>query len=168
MVLAHIAPLRLPPSTPEWMTVDTLFKSSRDGWIDRGGELEVGGLARFEPEIDLPGPVDYGVAITLQPAEGGMVEPGKRVARVMVMGDSDWMTNELLATGPGNGSFAVNAFRWMVWDDARLSLIGAPTAVRRLALTEEDQGRIRFLVVFLLPLLILISGAAVWASRRGR
>ena len=167
-VLAHIAPLRLPATPPEWMQVDVLFKSSRDGWIDRGGELEVGGLARYEPEFDLPGPVDYAAALTLSPNESGVVEPGNRVSRVMVLGDSDWMSNELLATGPGNGSFAVNAFRWMVWDDARLSLIGAPTAVRRLALTEEDQGRIRFLVVFLLPLLILISGAAVWASRRGR
>lgn len=167
-VLAHIAPLRLPAAPPEWMTVDTVFKSSRDGWIDRGGELEVGGLARYEPDIDLPGPVSYGAAIAVSPNEAGLVEPGNRVARILVMGDSDWMSNELLATGPGNGSFAVNAFRWMVWDDARLSLIGAPTAVRRLALTEEDQGRIRFFVVFLLPLLILISGAAVWASRRGR
>ncbi|MED5372558.1 MAG: Gldg family protein [Myxococcota bacterium] len=167
-VLSHIAPLRVPAQPPEWMTLSTLFKSSRDGWIDRGGELEVGGLARFEPEIDLPGPVTYAVAMELKATEASVVSPGERTARVMVLGDSDWMANELLATGPGNGSFAVNAFRWLVWDDARLSLVGNATAVRRLALTEEDQGRIRFFVVFLLPILILIAGGAVWASRRGR
>jgi hypothetical protein len=164
-VLAHIAPIRMPAERPPWAT--EIFRTSQDGWVDRGGVLEVGGLARYEPEIDLAGPVSYGWGLEVPPG-GGLVNEGKRVARVAVIGDSDLFTNELLQTGPGNATFAVNLARWQVWDDARLSMIGTPTAVSRLALSEQDQGRIRFVSVFLLPGLILLLGGVIWFSRRGR
>ncbi|MCB9745248.1 MAG: Gldg family protein [Alphaproteobacteria bacterium] len=166
-MVAHAAAVRLPEPAPEWMKASEVLTTTRDGWIDKGGELEAG-AAVYEPEIDLAGPVTMAAALELQPQEGSLVNVGKRVARVLIVGDSDLMTNALLAEGPGNTSFAVNAFRWLVWDDARLSMVGRPTRVRRLALTEEDQGRIRWVVLGLLPMLSLVLGAAVWSSRRGR
>ncbi|MCB9760453.1 MAG: Gldg family protein [Alphaproteobacteria bacterium] len=166
-VVAHAAAVRTPEPAPEWMKVTSVLRTTRDGWIDRGGELE-SGSAVYQPEIDLAGPVDMAVALELRPEEGSLVNVGKRVSRVMVVGDADWFTNQLLAEGPGNASFAVNTFRWLLWDDARLSMIGRPTRVHRLALTEEDQGRIRWLVIGLMPMLSVLLGGAVWASRRGR
>ena len=62
----------------------------------------------------------------------------------------------------------MNAFRWLLGDEARLSVVGRPTTVRRLALTAEDRGVIRWVALGLLPLLTLLLGGAVWASRRGR
>ncbi len=162
----HIAPIRMPDPLPEGMRATEVVRTSRDGWIDRGGEVDLG-RPRYEPEIDAAGPVIYGWALELQPG-GGLVNAGKRVSRVLLLGDSDFATDDLLATGPGNATFLVNGFRWLVWDDARLSVIGTPTAVQRLALTEEDQGRIRWVVMGLMPLLILLLGLGVWASRRGR
>lgn len=166
-VLSHVAPVRVPAEKPPWMAMDAVMRTSRDGWIDRGGALERGS-AIYEPEIDLAGPVDMAVALELAPGEGSLINAGKRTSRVLVVGDADVLTNQLLAEGPGNSTFAVNAFRWLLWDDARLSVIGKPTAVRRLALTTEDQARIRWLVMGLLPLLAVVVGGAVWASRRGR
>jgi hypothetical protein len=162
----HIAPVRMPEPLPDSIRATEVVRTSRDGWIDRGGEVDLG-RPRYEPDIDGAGPVTYGWALELQPG-GGLVNEGKRVSRVLVIGDSDWATDDLLASGPGNATFLVNSFRWLVWDDARLSVIGTPTAVHRLALTEEDQGRIRWLVTGLLPLLMMLLGLAVWASRRGR
>lgn len=166
-VLSHVAPVRVPEPLPSWMRTDSVMRTSRDGWIDRGGALERGS-ALYEPSIDLAGPVDMAVALELASGEGSVVNDGKRIARMVVVGDGDVMTNQLLSEGPGNSTFAVNAFRWLLWDDARLSVIGQPTAVRRLALTTEDQARIRWLVIGLMPLLSVALGAAVWASRRGR
>jgi len=167
-VLDHIAGIRLPEEPPEWLRVQEVMKTSRDGWIDRGGKLLVGGGGVYEPDIDLAGPVTFAWALEVQPGGESIVNEGKRVSRILLVGDSDFATNDLLAEGPGNATFAVNAFRWVVWDDARISLIGSPTAVRRLALTESDRNRILWMVLGLFPMLTVLVGAGVWASRRGR
>ncbi|MCP4803887.1 MAG: hypothetical protein GY884_00930 [Proteobacteria bacterium] len=167
-VLDRIAGIRLLDTPPEWLQADAVLKTSRDGWVDRGGKLRVGGGGIYEAEVDLAGPFTYAWALSLQPGGSSIVNEGKRVSRVLLVGDSDFATNGLLAEGPGNATFCVNSFRWLVWDDARISLIGNPTAVRRLALTEDDRQRILWMVLGLFPLLTFLAGAGVWASRRGR
>ncbi len=166
-VLAHIAPLAVQDPAPRWARYRSLLETSRNGWIERGGPF-AGGKPLFQPEVDGEGPAVMAYAVEIQPDEEGLVKPGRRVSRVLVMGDSEWATNALLAEGPGNATFAVNAFRWLLWDDARLSIVGQPTRVRRLALTERDQTLIRWMVLGLMPLFILACGMTVWAGRRGR
>jgi hypothetical protein len=166
-VLAHIAPLAVKDPAPSWARYRSVLETSRNGWIERGGPLD-GGMAVYQPDLDGEGPAVMAYAVELQPDEEGLVKPGKRVSRVLVVGDSDWATNGLLAEGPGNATFAVNAFRWLLWDDARLSIVGQPTRIRRLALTERDQTIIRWTVLGLMPMLVMLVGMAVWASRRGR
>ena len=163
-VVAGAAPVQ--PAVPaiEGVRSSTVLETSRDGWIDRGGELN-GGQAVYEPEIDSAGPVAMAVALDIT-KDSGIVKKG--AARVLVLGDSDVLSNTLLAEGPGNVTFAVNCFRWLVGDEGRLSVVGKPSQVRRLALTEEDQGEIRWVALGLGPLLIIVLGLGVWASRRGR
>lgn len=165
-VMAHVAPLRLDDPPPQGVRATALLRTSRQGWIDRGGAIERG-AAVYEPDIDLEGPVDMAYAIELMPGHG-LVQAGQPVGRVVVVGDGDMLLNALVAEGPGNASFLVNAFRWLVGDDARLSVVGRPTKVRKLALTEEDTAMIRWVALGLMPLLVMMLGAAVWAARRGR
>lgn len=163
-LVSGVAPLQ--PAVPpvEGIRASGLLETSRDGWIERGGPLE-SGQARFQPEVDQKGPAT--MALTLEVgAESGLVRA--KMGRVVVLGDTDMLTNGLLAEGPGNASFAVNTFRWLVGDEARMSVVGRPTAVRRLALTEEDRGAIQWVALGLGPLLAVMLGAGVWASRRGR
>ena len=166
-MLASVAPLIAEDPAPAWATYSKLLETSRRGWIDRGGALERG-AAVYEPEIDGEGPAVMAYAVEIQPGPEAPVSPGKRLGRVIVVGDAEFATNSLLAEGPGNATFLVNAFRWMLWDDKRLSVIGKPTRVRRLVLTERDKGMLRWLSMGLMPLLVVLVGAAVWASRRGR
>lgn len=163
-VLSRPAPLQ--PSVPpvEGVRSSTLLETSREGWIERGGPL-VDGRARFDPGIDGAGPVSMALALEVG-TESGLVRRG--TARVVVVGDADLFTNTLLSEGPGNTSFAVNVFRWLLRDDGRLSVVGRPTAVRRLALSDEDRAGIRWVALGLGPLLAVLVGAGVWASRRGR
>ncbi|MBN1336962.1 MAG: Gldg family protein [Deltaproteobacteria bacterium] len=165
-VVAHAAPLQAADPSPAGVRVASLLRTSRDGWIDLGGALERGS-ALYEPGIDTEGPVDMAFAVTLVPGQG-IVRPDRPEGRVVVVGDADCVTTSLFQEGPGNASFFVNAMRWLVGDDIRLSVVGRPTAVRRLALTETDIAVIRWLALALLPLLVVVAGAAVWASRRGR
>ena len=162
------APLRVPQDPPQWFQASEVLRTSRDGWIERGGPAAVGGVPIYQEAVDASGPVTWGYALSLQPGADSFVNEGKRVSRILVVGDADFTSNELLASGPGNATFAVNSFRWLVWDDARISLIGSPTAVRRLSLTTEDQDRILWMVLGMGPILVFLLGAGVWASRRGR
>ena len=165
-VMAHVAPLALADPMPKGVRPSNLLRTSRQGWIDRGGALERG-AAVYEPEHDIEGPVDMAYALELGPGQG-IVKAGQPVGRVVVVGDGDMVLNSLVADGPGNASFLVNSFRWLLRDDARLSVVGRPTTVRKLALTEADNAMIRWVALALMPLLIMMLGLAVWASRRGR
>ncbi len=163
-VVSRAAPLQ--PAVPprEGVRASTLLETSRDGWIDRGGALE-GGTARYEPEIDGAGPAAMALALEVGP-ESGLVKKGR--ARIVVLGDADALGNGLLAEGPGNASFAINTFRWLLGDEGRLSVVGRPSSVRRLALSQDDLGKVRWLVLSLGPILAVMLGAAVWSARRGR
>jgi hypothetical protein len=165
-VMAHVAPLSMVDPPPKGVRATNLLRTSRQGWIDRGGALERG-AAVYEPELDVEGPVEMAYALELLPGHG-LVKAGQPVGRVVVVGDGDMILNSLVADGPGNASFLVNAFRWLLGDDARLSVVGRPTKVRKLALTEADTAMIRWVALALMPLLVMMLGAAVWAGRRGR
>lgn len=163
-VVARAAPVQASVPPKEGVRASTLLETSRDGWIDRGGALQ-GGSAVYEPEIDAQGPAQMALALEIAP-DSGLVRKGR--ARAVVVGDADVFTNALLAEGPGNVTFAVNAVRWLVGDEGRLSVVGRPTTVRRLSLTQEDLGRVRGLVLLMGPILAVVLGAGVWAARRGR
>ncbi len=165
-VLAHVAPLSLLDPMPDGVRATALLRTSRQGWIDRGGALERG-AALYEPELDEEGPVDMAYALELAPGQG-VVYAGQPRGRVVVVGDGDLVLNALLADGPGNATLLVNTFRWLMGDDKRLSVVGRPTKVRKLALTEEDTSMIRWVALGLMPLVIMVIGAAVWTGRRGR
>lgn len=163
-VVSRAAPLQASVPPREGIRSSTLLETSRDGWIERGGAL-TGGAAWFEADIDGAGPATMALALELGP-DSGMVKRGR--ARVVVLGDADAIGNGLLAEGPGNASFAINTFRWLVGDEGRLSVVGRPSTVRRLALSSEDLGKVRWLVLSIGPLLAALLGAGVWAARRGR
>lgn len=163
-VVSSAAPVQ--PSVPpmEGIRSSIVLETSREGWIDRGGEVR-SGQGVYEPDIDGAGPVSMAVALEVS-SDSGLVSRGN--ARVLVSGDSEVFTNGLLAEGPGNASFVLNSFRWLVRDDDRISVVGKPAAVRRLAISVEDIEQIRWLALGMGPILVLLLGAGVWAARRGR
>ena len=163
-VVSSAAPVQ--PSVParEGIRSSIVLETSRDGWIDRGGEVK-NGQGLFEPEIDGAGPASMAIALEVS-SDSGLVKKG--TARVLVSGDADLFTNGLLTEGPGNSSFVLNSFRWLVGDDDRISVVGKPASVRRLAISAEDIDQIRWLALGLGPILVLLLGAGVWAARRGR
>ncbi len=169
-VLALPAPVSLVDPLPAGVSGGAILRSTRDGWIDRGGEL-VGGSAVYEPGIDGQGPVDMALALELRPGQG-LVRAGKPMGRVVVIGDGDAFTNALLGEAPGNAVFAVNAVHWLAGDDRRLGVtvgtVGKGTRARRLALTAEDMGTLRWVSIGLMPGLVALIGVLTRLGRRGR
>jgi hypothetical protein len=161
-LLARVAPLQAAVPAREGVRASTLLETSRDGWIERGGDPSV--AASYDAGLDVAGPVSMALALEVG-ADSGLA---RTPARVIVVGDADVFSNNLVAEGPGNATFALNALRWLVGDEDRLSVVGRPAASRRMAITAADLERIRTLALALGPVLAVLAGVAVQLSRRGR
>ncbi len=157
-VLAHLAALEV--GEHEGLRADKLLRTSRFGWIERSGDT------RLQEDLDVVGPHTVAWALTLT-GKHPLMHSGRR-SRVVVVGDTDLLTDDLLAEGPGNRTFAVNTARWIVGEDERMSRVGRATSVRRLALSDQQLSMIRWLVIAFLPLIAVLVGGAVYTSRRGR
>jgi len=166
-VLSHVAPLLVSDPLPDGVRVASIFRTGRTGWIERGGELR-NGAPVYEADLDQRGPIDMAVAVQIRPG-AGWVRPGKPVARVLVVGDSDYLTNSLISGGPGNSTFALDSVHWLSGADARVASVGARRqTVRRLSITQEQLGSLRWVSMGILPLLVGLLGFAVRMGRRGR
>lgn len=163
-VVSRAAPVQASVPAIPGVRSSTLLETTRDGWIERGGPSE-DGQARYQADVDGAGPVAMAVALDVTP-DSNLVK--KKAGRVVILGDADLVSNVVMAEGPGNQSFAVNAVRWLVGDEARISVVGKPSAVRRLTLTDEDRGRIQWISMGFSPLMVLLAAIGVWTSRRGR
>ena len=166
-VMAHIAPINLADPMPTGIRAGALMTTSRDGWIERAGRLE-GGAPVFDEGVDGVGPVTFGVGLEIRPATE-WVSADAPPARIVILGDSDFLSNGLLSDGPGNTTLALESVHWASGADARVSSVGARRQkVRRLAISAEQLKTVRVISLGLLPVLFGLIGMAVRFSRRGR
>jgi hypothetical protein len=166
-VLAHIAPLMVASTLPTGVKISTVLSTSRDGWIERGGQLQ-NGAPVYDEGIDGAGPVNLALAVNLRPGSD-LIAAGGRSARLMVVGDSDFLANGLFSDGPGNATLALEMVHWLAGADARVSSVGARRhKVRRLAISTQQLETIRWLSLAFLPILVGLIGFGVRWGRRGR
>ncbi len=141
--------------------------TSREGWIERGGPLS-GGAPVYDEGLDARGPVTFGVGLEIRPGTE-WVSAGSPPARVVVLGDSDFLSNSLLTDGPGNATLALESVHWAAGEDARVASVGARRdKVRRLTISAEQLKTVRALSLWVLPSLFAMIGLAVRLGRRGR
>jgi ABC-type uncharacterized transport system involved in gliding motility auxiliary subunit len=137
--------------------VTDLLRTSAKGW----GETDLAHLDKVGFDArDLAGPVPVGAV-----AESALTAPGKRPMRLVVFGDSDFATNQLLGANADNGLLLSNTLNWLVEREALLGIPPKKTEQVRLTLTGEEIRRI-YLVVALLPILAVILGGVVFSRRR--
>jgi hypothetical protein len=151
MVLDVVRVAPVDASGTSWAS-DVLLSTGRRGWVERDAELE----PEYTPGRDGAGPV--AAAIALQGPDG---------ARLVVVGDSEMLTDPFVDTGPANATFLANTLRWLVGADEQLSVVRATRASRPLVMSTVQRQRARWLLSGAWPLLIVLVGLVrVW--RRGR
>jgi hypothetical protein len=110
---------------------------------------------------ELKGPLDFGFGLSrLSPS------PEKNQQRVVVIGNSDFLSNTFLGNG-GNRALGERVFDWLLGDDALVTLPprGAPDRVMQLSQATLNALSLGFIA--LLPLLLLLLGGALaWQRRR--
>lgn len=140
------------------VTQDVLLRSSNAGWLEVEPERPP---ADLDIGVDEAGPVVVGYAIAVEPGSAIADE----AARVAVFGDASMIGNELMAM-LGNPGLSVNAMRWVVGDDDRMSVVGRTSEVRQVELSPEALARLGWFVIGGWPLIVVLLGGVVWWLRR--
>jgi ABC-type uncharacterized transport system involved in gliding motility auxiliary subunit len=139
--------------------VTELLKTTAEGW----GETDLAHLDKVSRDArDVPGPVAVGAV-----AESAATLPGKRPMRLVVYGDSDFATNQLLQANSNNALLLSNTLNWLVEREALLDIPTKKTEQVRLTLT-RDEIRSIYLLAAALPILAVALGGVVFVRRRKR
>lgn len=99
----------------------------------------------------------------LKPVESEGPEPG----RLLVVGDSDWMSAELLDNPQlSNIDFLSSTAGWLTQREALINIAPRKTNAQAIVMSDADLQNLLFRIVVLLPLAAFIAGFGVWWSRR--
>lgn len=134
---------------------EALFSSTNDSYSLTNPKLPI-------KDADLAtakkGPFVLGAAVT--------IGSGANQARVVVVGSSTWMANNIMAAPIGNRDLALNMMNWLTSDEDLISIRPKQPEDRRLNVT-GNAIRVMFLTsVIFLPLIVIFSGVSVWWKRR--
>jgi len=112
---------------------------------------------KCDPKRDIPGPIV--IATALERAVGD------RQQRVVVVGNSNFLSNTFLGNG-GNRDLGINLVNWLSGDEKLITIQPRSTADSSLNIDQNLLYLIAFSFLFVVPLSFMIAGAAIWWRRR--
>ena len=124
----------------------------------------------YTPNNDISGPVSVGVIVEKKNEEIGS-DSKTTPTRIVVIGDSDFATDAIFATDnpdvPAYAPFISSIINWLSYDEELISIDKPNPKSEILRKMNINQMRVvQVISVFLLPILIFISGLVVWWYRR--
>lgn len=145
-----------------------LLKTSADSWVETGS-LENASRDPSEPRGPLTVALLYDGSMT-QPEPYGMTPPEENedATRMVVLGDADMMTDEVVMSYGvrGNAYFVLNSINWLVANEKLISIPPKNDLPRYLTMNDRQQKFVWALVVGIVPLAIAAAGFIVWWRRR--
>jgi ABC-type uncharacterized transport system involved in gliding motility auxiliary subunit len=154
---------------PEGAEVRDLFSSEAESWAEtRLDEL----AARQGPAPDQKqGPLTLAVAVTLGSAEPeseseGEEEKKPASGRLVVVGDSDFITDELASAPVLNADLFLNMVNWAAQDEDLISIRPREPEDRRIFLSSQQMTNVVLFSLLMVPGVILVTGISVWWGRR--
>lgn len=106
------------------------------------------------------GAAEGGDGSEAEPDAGGTVE-----ARLAVFGDSDFASNGAVGI-QGNSDLALNALNWLAQQESLIAIRPREPEDRRITLTADQQMRITWLALLMIPGAIIGAGVYTWWNRR--
>lgn len=129
-------------------TVSKLFSTSDNSFAT----MNLASSEIKESKTDKKGPLVLGAAGTFK--NGG---------RFVVVGSSTWVSNSFLRF---NRDLAMNMFNWLTSDEELISIRPKEPEDRRLTMNKNQISMLFYMSVFMIPLLVVLSGVSVWWKRR--
>jgi ABC-type uncharacterized transport system involved in gliding motility auxiliary subunit len=94
-------------------------------------------------------------------------KPEPPEGRVVVVGDSDFISNNLAgATNLGNADLFLNMVNWVAEDEDLISIRPREAEDRRIMMNQQQQWNTLLLSLLIIPGIILVTGISVWWGRR--
>ena len=155
----------------------SLVETSGASWAeaDIKGLNSTGQAARDLDKGDKAGPVSLAAAVSspaadapaaAAPADGKKPDDTQKPeTRVVAFGDSDFATNVGLGI-QGNRDLFMNTVNWLAQQENLIAIRPRDPQDRRVTLTSDQQRRIFWLTVLIIPGLILLAGVHTWWRRR--
>jgi ABC-type uncharacterized transport system involved in gliding motility auxiliary subunit len=117
---------------------------------------------------DKPGPVSIAVAVSGPAPDApaaAIPDAPKPEARVVIVGDSDFASNNALGI-QGNKDLALNIANWTAQQENLIAIRPHDAQDRRIQLTEDQTQRVFWIALLVIPGLLLGNGVRVWWKRR--
>jgi ABC-type uncharacterized transport system involved in gliding motility auxiliary subunit len=165
-------------SSANGRTAQNLVETSANSWAETDIKrlTTSGQVARELDKGDKAGPVSLAAAVSAPvtdaapppaPPPGGAKpdDPPKPESRVVVFGDSDFVTNGYLGI-PGNRDLFLNTINWLAQQENLISIRPRDPENRGVTMTNELQQRIFLLSIVVIPGLIIAAGIQTWWRRR--
>lgn len=141
-------------------------------------QLATGEVTLDEDAGDVPGPVPIAAVVSQtidepEPADDGEDAGGNEddddtplQARLAVFGDSDFASDSAVGI-QGNRDLALNTINWLAQQENLIAIRPREPEDRRITLTADQQARVNWLTLLLLPGFIAGAGVYTWWNRRG-
>jgi len=117
------------------------------------------------PSVDTRDPKNKKGPLAL--AAAGTYNTGKEntQGRFVVVGSSSWAANSFIGFS-ANRDLALNAMNWLSSDEDLISIRPKEQDDRRITMTRAQMTWVRTTSQFLLPVVVVVAGVAVWWRRR--
>jgi len=163
--------------SPEGAEVRELFSSEAESWGETRIE-ELGARQGRAPD-QRQGPLTLAVAVSLaaaqvEPASQEPAAPVEEVeeetkpasGRFVVVGDSDFIANELASAPVLNADLFLNMVNWVAQDEDLISIRPREPEDRRIFLSSQQMTNVLLFSLLVVPGVILVTGISVWWGRR--
>jgi ABC-type uncharacterized transport system involved in gliding motility auxiliary subunit len=120
--------------------------------------------ASKDPQTDHSGPLTLGVALE----RGALQDPRVKVetGRMVLVGNSGFLSNEGLRVSDVGIDFAVHSLNWLINREQLAGIPPKPKQALSLSLNEAQMARIALSVMGVIPTSVALIGLLVWWRRR--
>lgn len=151
-----------------------LAKTGEASWAETNKKALEEGKAEYNEGKDKKGPVSIAAVTAVELGEGEHtghgeqnkeVEGKKRYAKIVVLGDSDFVNNTNINLA-GNKDFFLNTANWLAEEADMISIRKKEPDATPVVLTATQARLIFWLPVIIIPSLVLVTGIGVLTRRR--
>ena len=143
----------------DYITMVPLVYTSVSSWLDMDSTADEEPV--FDSETEQMESLAIGVMIYAVPTG----ETAEKYTRLIVMGDSDFASNEHFDNG-NNGDLFLNSVAWLAEGTELISIRRNVQPFRRLVITDSQRSFIEYSSIGLLPILVMLAGGVIWWRRR--
>jgi len=158
--------VRKTAQVPAGIDVTELARTTPGSWAETDLKKLENGEAKLDTETDLVGPVPLAAAVEIK-EKSRVSGPRGRGARLVVVGDSDFLTNAHLKVS-GNRDFGLNVLEWLVRDDRWISIRARTPRFEPLFLKANESLGVAVFSVGVLPFGVLLGSSTAIRIRRKR